>query len=486
MAGVPLHWADADVRGHFAPYGPISSSKLLLDSSTGRSRGIAFVSYPHLDHAQAAIAALDGRQPEGEARALQVKFAAVKTHSPKRSKGGGDGRHLSVPSSPTSISSHSSLSSSLSSSSSSSSLSVLPPPSSPPSSSSSFTPPSSEPSLYIAGLPTASTRESLLTLLSPFGALASLRILPLTPERVGGGGGGGSNRGVAFARYVRVEDAERAMEALNGMGRGEGGKGLTVRWATHNRGKESGTLTPSLRMAGPSGMEPMRAEGGWGYAGSMSPAASYDYQAMMMGGVGAYGATQGAYASMDLMAASTYAAYGLQVPYVMDPAYLYYYAQVAAAAASPASAAGVGPAASAAPSTSQLPSPSSGSASNPSSSLSLPPPAALTLFLCHLAPQLTDGGLFALFSPFGCLTQCRVVRERDGRSKGYGFVSYQTTDECRAALMAMHGVVVEGRAMKVQWKGEKAQQMGAGVADAYHQMAGWWGTGVSAGQPVMA
>ena len=346
-------------------------------------------------------------------------------------------------------------------------------------------PPSSEPSLYIAGLPTASTRDSLFTLLSPFGPLASLRILPLTPERVSSGAGG-VNRGVAFARYARVEDAERAMEALSGMGRGEGGKGLTVRWATHNRGREvGGGLTAPPRMAGMASMEQVGAmDGAWaGYQTPMSAARAFDYHAMMMGG---YGAAPTGYSTVELMAASNYAAaaYGLQMPYVIDPAYLYY-AQAAAALASPVSAAGVGPMPILPASPSQLPSPSS---SFPSSSL--PPPATLTLFLCHLAPQLTDGGLFALFTPFGALTQCRVVRERDGRSKGYGFVSYHSTEECRAALQAMNGALVEGRAMKVQWKGEKGggQVMGAGVGvDGYHQTVGWWGMGlVCTGQPVTA
>ena len=332
-----------------------------------------------------------------------------------------------------------------------------------------------------------------MALLSPYGVLASLRILPQSPER-SQGVGGNVNRGVAFARYQRLEEAERAMEALNGAGRGEGAKGLTVKWATHNKGKDTAGLTTSPRVG------PVEEVVGWGYGQSpMSPTFGDYGAAMMMAGSpsGAMGMggdsgamyQQGGYTTMDLMALITSSYLPYTSPYQMDSAYLYYAQAAAASLGSPVSA---------------VPSmaPPSPSASPSSPSASLPPPAYLTLFLCHLPPGLSDGGLFGLFSPFGTLTQCRVVRERDGRSKGYGFVSYNSPEECKLAMRAMHGAVVEGRPIKVQWKGDKQSPLtpqhhsgsegavSGGGAGAAYNTAGWWGLGagmgMGSGQPVMA
>ena len=439
---------------------------MLVDPSTSSSRGVGFVTFTSLEEASAAIAATDGVHPEGERRALQVKFAAPRKSSPRvGGKPSSPARTLTAPSSPSSASSHSS---SLSPSSSSSSLSSLPPSAAS----------SADPSLYIAGLPTNSTRDALHALLSPYGPLSSIRILPQTPERVNTAGGN-SHRGVAFARFHRTEDAEKALERLSGWGRAEGNKGLTVRWATQNKDKVKDHAVPSPRAP----VDAVPANGAWSaYQQQQQQAAAaaipaFDYGAMLLGS-GMYGA----FSPMELMAAQQYAAYP-NAPFLIDPTSAYqFYAQAQAAQA--AAAAFMTPL----PPSSQLSaavpfSPSSPVVPLSPSSSSLPPPAGLTLFLCHLPPQLSDGALFALFSPFGALMQCRVVRERDGRSKGYGFVSFHTAEQCAAALQAMHGAVVEGRSIKVQWKADSKSPQQAALD---HAHSGWWqAAAMELGQPVL-
>jgi RNA recognition motif-containing protein len=436
IAGLPARWSEAELNFHFLPFGSIISSLLLVDPATALSRCIGFVSYATSDEATAAIFATDGRRPEGESRPLQVKPVTHRTPSPRKVKGHSFHHLPCAPSTPTSVSlSHTSASMSPASS-----------PSSP-----------AQVSLYIAGLPTALRRSSLLALLCPYGALASLRILPQSPQRASVAAGN-FHRGVAFARYQQMEDAERAIEALNGLGRWGGGTGLTVRWATHSKAKDTTGLTTSF-----SERDLATATAAWCYAESLLGDAFQVSGAELMMAAAMY---QHLHAAMDFAALISPSSYGrYSAPFVVGPAYRYY-----AAPAMPLSPLS--------PSATPVPSPS----------VSLPPLAYLTLFLCLLPPTLTDGELFALFSPYGTVMQCRVVRERDGKSKGYGFMTYSSAEECRTAMRAMNGALVEGKTIKVQWKAEQLPQMGG--VDLYN-MQGWWSAGMGMGigngdQPVMA
>jgi RNA recognition motif-containing protein len=69
----------------FAQYGAVTEVNLMMDRSTGRSRGFAFVTMATDEAAQAAIAALNGADLRG--RALTVNVARPRTEG-----GGGGGR----------------------------------------------------------------------------------------------------------------------------------------------------------------------------------------------------------------------------------------------------------------------------------------------------------------------------------------------------------------------------------------------------------
>lgn len=66
-----------------------------------------------------------------------------------------------------------------------------------------------------------------------------------------------------------------------------------------------------------------------------------------------------------------------------------------------------------------------------------PPPWPRT---CH-APSPTQG----LFAPFGDVLDAKIVRNhRDGRSLGFGFVSYVTEESAHSAVANMNGYEVRG------------------------------------------
>jgi len=77
---------DADLRQWFAPYGAVDSVTVVTDRDTGRSRGFGFVEMPNDNEAEAAIAALNGKEAGG--RALTVNEARPKTERAGGNRGG--------------------------------------------------------------------------------------------------------------------------------------------------------------------------------------------------------------------------------------------------------------------------------------------------------------------------------------------------------------------------------------------------------------
>ena len=77
---------DADLQQLFGAHGTVQSAQVINDRDTGRSKGFGFVEMNSSAEAEAAIAALNGKEHDG--RALKVNEAKPKTSS----GGGGGGR----------------------------------------------------------------------------------------------------------------------------------------------------------------------------------------------------------------------------------------------------------------------------------------------------------------------------------------------------------------------------------------------------------
>ncbi len=72
------------------------------------------------------------------------------------------------------------------------------------------------------------------------------------------------------------------------------------------------------------------------------------------------------------------------------------------------------------------------------------------LYVGNLTYDVTDGALEQLFAPHGTVRSAQVVMDRDpGRSKGFGFVEMGSDQEAQAAIQALNGQMVEGRALTV-------------------------------------
>src|SRR3974377_851456 len=80
---------ESDIRQMFAPFGAVDSVTVVTDRDTGRSRCFGFVEMPNNSEADAAIAALNGKDAGG--RALTVNEARPKTERSGGFRGGGGG-----------------------------------------------------------------------------------------------------------------------------------------------------------------------------------------------------------------------------------------------------------------------------------------------------------------------------------------------------------------------------------------------------------
>ena len=85
------------------------------------------------------------------------------------------------------------------------------------------------------------------------------------------------------------------------------------------------------------------------------------------------------------------------------------------------------------------------------------------LYVGNLPYGVADGDLQRLFEPHGTVESAQVIMDRDtGRSKGFGFVEMGSDQEAQAAIQALNGKEVEGRALTVNEARPKTEGGGRG------------------------
>ena len=73
---------EEDLKEAFAPFGEVSSVRLVSDKFSGKSKGFGFVEMPSNEEAEAAIAALNEKDFKG--RDIKVNQAKPKEERPQR------------------------------------------------------------------------------------------------------------------------------------------------------------------------------------------------------------------------------------------------------------------------------------------------------------------------------------------------------------------------------------------------------------------
>ena len=82
VSNLSFHTSEEDLKDLFSKYGNVTSAKIIMDRTTNRSRGFAFVEMPSEEEGSAAIKGLNGKDVQG--RALSVSVARE-----KEDRGGG-------------------------------------------------------------------------------------------------------------------------------------------------------------------------------------------------------------------------------------------------------------------------------------------------------------------------------------------------------------------------------------------------------------
>jgi RNA recognition motif-containing protein len=84
------------------------------------------------------------------------------------------------------------------------------------------------------------------------------------------------------------------------------------------------------------------------------------------------------------------------------------------------------------------------------------------LYIGNLSFQASTESLRDAFAAFGEVTDAHVVTDRDsGQSRGFGFITMGSDQEAKAAMAAMDGQMLDGRALRVN-EAEERQQRGGG------------------------
>ncbi len=85
------------------------------------------------------------------------------------------------------------------------------------------------------------------------------------------------------------------------------------------------------------------------------------------------------------------------------------------------------------------------------------------LFVGSLSWDTDDHGLRNAFEEFGEVTDAKVITDREtGRSRGFGFVTFASSDDAKNAISAMDGQKLDGRAIAVNVARERTPRGGGG------------------------
>lgn len=77
----------------------------------------------------------------------------------------------------------------------------------------------------------------------------------------------------------------------------------------------------------------------------------------------------------------------------------------------------------------------------------------VTLFVYNIGPDADENELRSMFSPYGHVVKCNVVRKTPGgETKGFGFVTLKDRDQANAAISGLNGSMRNGRALQVSLK----------------------------------
>lgn len=72
------------------------------------------------------------------------------------------------------------------------------------------------------------------------------------------------------------------------------------------------------------------------------------------------------------------------------------------------------------------------------------------LYVGNLSYSTTEESLRAAFAPYGQVTSANIMLDRmSGRSRGFGFIEFNSDEEAKKAIEALNGADLDGRSLTV-------------------------------------
>ena len=85
------------------------------------------------------------------------------------------------------------------------------------------------------------------------------------------------------------------------------------------------------------------------------------------------------------------------------------------------------------------------------------------IFVGGLAWATDEPSLRGAFDKYGAIVEAKVVRDREtNRSRGFGFVTFETTDAAKQAVDAMNNQQLDGRVIRVDLAQERPKERTGG------------------------
>ena len=85
------------------------------------------------------------------------------------------------------------------------------------------------------------------------------------------------------------------------------------------------------------------------------------------------------------------------------------------------------------------------------------------LYVGNLPWSTNSASLEGMFAQHGAVRSAEVISDREtGRSRGFGFVEMETEEGSQAAIQALNGAEMEGRALTVNEARERTPRAGGG------------------------
>jgi RNA recognition motif-containing protein len=96
------------------------------------------------------------------------------------------------------------------------------------------------------------------------------------------------------------------------------------------------------------------------------------------------------------------------------------------------------------------------------------------LFVGSLSWGTNDEALRNAFAVHGEIEEAVVISDRDtGRSRGFGFVTFQEDEAADKAIAALNGTELDGRTIRVDVAQAKERNRGGGGGGGYRGGSGW-------------